>query len=56
MDQTQKVSLAAALNAFIRTPVGSGQGRTTSEGLRAGLRLLQRQHEPDERWQDASPT
>jgi antitoxin ParD1/3/4 len=43
--QTRNVSLTAELNAFIRAQVSSGQYQNTSEVVRAGLRLLQRQHE-----------
>ncbi len=48
-DQTRNVSLTAELNAFIRAQVASGQYQNASEVVRAGLRLLQRQHERDER-------
>ena len=48
-DQTRNVSLTAELNAFIRAQVSSGQYQNASEVVRAGLRLLQRQHERDER-------
>ena len=48
-DQTRKVSLAAELNAFIRAQVSSGQYQNASEVVRAGLRLLQRQHEREAR-------
>ena len=55
-DQTRNVSLTAELNAFIRTRVASGQYQNASEVVRAGLRLLQRQHERDERRKDAFTT
>lgn len=48
-DQTRNVSLTAELNAFIRAQVASGQYQNASEVVRAALRLLQRQHERDER-------
>lgn len=48
-DQTRNVSLTAELNAFIRAQVASGQYQNASEVIRAGLRLLQRQHEREER-------
>ena len=48
-DQTRNVSLTAELNAFIRAQVSSGQYQNASEVVRAGLRLLQRQHEREER-------
>ena len=48
-DQTRNVSLTAELNAFIRAQVASGQYQNVSEVVRAGLRLLQRQHEREER-------
>jgi putative addiction module CopG family antidote len=48
-DQTRNVSLTAELNAFIRAQVASGHYQNASEVVRAGLRLLQRQHERDER-------
>ena len=48
-DQTRNVSLAAELNAFIRAQVSSGQYQNAGEVVRAGLRLLRRQHERVER-------
>lgn len=48
-DQTRNVSLTAELNAFIRAQVGSGQYQNVSEVVCAGLCLLQRQHEREER-------
>ena len=48
-DQTRNVSLTAELNAVIRAQVTSGQYQNASEVVRAALRLLQRQHERDER-------
>lgn len=55
-DQTRNVSLTTELNAFIRTQVASGQYQNASEVVRAGLRLLQRQHERDERRRSALTT
>jgi antitoxin ParD1/3/4 len=55
-DQTRNVSLTAELNAFIRAQVGLGQYQNASEVVRAGLRLLQRHHERDERRKDATIT
>jgi antitoxin ParD1/3/4 len=55
-DQTRNVSLTTELNAFIRTQVASGQYQNASEVVRAGLRLLQRQHERDERRRSAHTT
>jgi antitoxin ParD1/3/4 len=43
-DQTRNVSLTAELNAFIRAQVESGQYQSASEVVRAGLRLLHREH------------
>jgi antitoxin ParD1/3/4 len=48
-DQTRNVSLTAELNAFIHAQVASGQYPNAWEVVRATLRLLQRQHERDER-------
>ncbi len=48
-DQTRNVSLTAELNAFIRAQVASGQYQNASEVVRAGLRLLQKQQQRDER-------
>ena len=48
-DQTRNVSLTAELNAFIRAQVASGQYQNASEVVRTALRLLQRQHERDQR-------
>ena len=53
-DQTRNVSLTAELNAFIRAQVASGQYQNASEVVRAGLRLLQRQHEREERRRSVS--
>jgi antitoxin ParD1/3/4 len=52
-DQTRNVSLTAELNAFIRAQVASGQYQNASEVVRAGLRLLQRQHQREERRKSA---
>ena len=54
-DQTRNVSLTAELNAFIRTQVASGQYQNASEVVRAGLRLLQRQEQRNQRKQNAMP-
>ena len=48
-DQTRNVNLTAELNAFIRAQVASGQYQNASEVVRTALRLLQRQHERDQR-------
>ena len=48
-DQTRNMSLTAELNAFIRAQVSSGQYQNAGEVVRAGLRLLQRQHKREGR-------
>ena len=48
-DQTRNVSLTAQLNAFIRAQVASGQYQNAREVVRSALRLLQRQHDREER-------
>jgi antitoxin ParD1/3/4 len=47
--QTRNFSLTAELNALTRAQVASGQYQNASEMVRAGLRLLQRQAQRDER-------
>jgi antitoxin ParD1/3/4 len=54
-DQTRNVSLTAELNAFIRAQVASGQYQNASEVVRAGLRLLQRQEQRNQRKGAALP-
>jgi antitoxin ParD1/3/4 len=55
-DQTRNVSLTAELNAFIRAQVAPGQYQNASEVVRAGLRLLQREHDREARRTDAAKT
>jgi antitoxin ParD1/3/4 len=54
-DQTRNVSLTAELNAFIRAQVASGQYQNASEVVRAGLRLLQRQEQRNQRKEATLP-
>ena len=55
-DQTRNVSLTAELNAFIREQVASGQYQNASEVVRAGLRLLQREHDREAHRKNAAAT
>jgi putative addiction module CopG family antidote len=48
-DPTRNVSLKADLNTFLRAQVASGQYRNASAAIRAGLRLLQKRQQRDER-------
>lgn len=48
-DPTRNVSLKSELNAFIRAQVVLGQYQNASAVVRAGLRLLQKQQQRDER-------
>ena len=48
-DQTRNVSLTAEPNAFIGARFASGQYQNVGEVVRSALRLLQRQHDCDER-------
>jgi putative addiction module CopG family antidote len=48
-DQTRNVSLTVQLNVFIRVQIASGQYRNAREVVRSALRLLQRQHDREER-------
>ena len=45
-EQTRNVSLTAELNAFIRAQVASGHYQNASEVVRAALRLLVQQADP----------